>query len=747
MDPGRQKQLMFMKGALAIKMERSTADVNMSNVNHTRETITAPEGSGTGGGEPGNVATVRFWRCRDSEFEIAAVCSRITVDDCSDCTIAVGRKVLSAVVEVNHCEGLRMRFDVPVGTLQVDNSPSVSLTFADASMFGNLVWANAANVVVTFEGSQPDRLQTGTNFVELEEGADMGVCQFSVKYVDGAFVTDELVRIPGGVRKNNLEMIDEKAGAHGVRRGDSDGDYGAVKRNHEGGAAVVVDAGGGDGGVSPSSGSRETDGGGATPKVGLVSSGPMVAVDVDAPIPAKLPVACNNRVVRFLRAWIAKPGRRPEVALHLCSFAFFLVFTAESVVLGFSSSIIGGLLGYWNVAILYMVFSITSLFLALPVITWLGPIKGMMIASITYVLYCVANAFPQWATLLPAGILIGAGASVLWGSQGIYLTAAATAYCKERNMPSTDAVLGRYFGVFFGYTLLSWVPGNIMASLIMMSGKDSDVSVSSQSSSDTSSNNAQYTLTVLLLAGVCAVGTIALLFLPRFDYGTLGKTMKQQLVGAIMMMKNRTFCILIPYFLSLGCHTAFVLGEFTNCFLSPSLGADMIGFAMAVFGMSCGISAIVSGMVMDHFGPLVAGTLIWFISCSGCCIYFLVGLMVPSIGIFTSLKWVMFACAAILGTSLSSRFVQRNILTSMLFRSCLDDCLVGQRSWEAFGYVVIFAIGPFVSPLLKTWMQLGITIVAATSVLCVRWIPFFGGVIRTPSEMRQPSAVKLLPLS
>lgn len=42
----------------------------------------------------------------------------------------------------------------------------------------------------------------------------------------------------------------------------------------------------------------------------------------------------------------------------------------------------------------------------------------MVLGSITYALFMVANLYPDYYTLIPSATLLGVGASILWAAQG-----------------------------------------------------------------------------------------------------------------------------------------------------------------------------------------------------------------------------------------------------------------------------------------------------------------------------------------
>eukprot|EP01106_Pelomyxa_sp_JSP_P013493 TRINITY_DN4059_c0_g1_i1.p1 TRINITY_DN4059_c0_g1~~TRINITY_DN4059_c0_g1_i1.p1 ORF type:complete len:207 (-),score=61.69 TRINITY_DN4059_c0_g1_i1:57-620(-) len=177
-----------MAAALVDRAARAADDVVVTRLSHTRLDI-VPQDPTRG------AATVRITRCVDCEFTLNVACSRVVVDGCTACTLAVTGKVVAGVVELNRCDDFALTSGAPLGTVQVDGcAPPVRLTFATPALCGSVVWANTPSVSVRFEDSSEAGFTTGEN--SLPTGSPG--CQYIVSKVNGVWSTDELVRIPGG---------------------------------------------------------------------------------------------------------------------------------------------------------------------------------------------------------------------------------------------------------------------------------------------------------------------------------------------------------------------------------------------------------------------------------------------------------------------------------------------------------------------------------------------------------------------
>ncbi|KAJ3401552.1 hypothetical protein HDV05_000389, partial [Chytridiales sp. JEL 0842] len=119
---------------------------------------------------------------------------------------------------------------------------------------------------------------------------------------------------------------------------------------------------------------------------------------------------------------------------------------------------------------LYVSFAFFNLLAAAPIVERIGCRAGLFLASVTYTVLDVAYVVAivndgkpavQAGILIPATILIGLGASVLWASQGTYVTRCAP-----------PGKVGKYSGTFFGIMGFAAVLGPIFSSLLLQAKVD-----------------------------------------------------------------------------------------------------------------------------------------------------------------------------------------------------------------------------------------------------------------------------------
>ena len=65
----------------------------------------------------------------------------------------------------------------------------------------------------------------------------------------------------------------------------------------------------------------------------------------------------------------------------------------------------------------------------------------MAVSCIGYMVYIVCNFYPEFYTLIPAGVIAGCAAGTLWSAKAQYITVSALEYAKLTNR-NKDAVIG-----------------------------------------------------------------------------------------------------------------------------------------------------------------------------------------------------------------------------------------------------------------------------------------------------------------
>lgn len=133
------------------------------------------------------------------------------------------------------------------------------------------------------------------------------------------------------------------------------------------------------------------------------------------------------------------------------SISFVLMFAAYASLSALQSSLhLQQGMGVINQAVLYAVMAVSSLLLPKIVIRVLGHKWSMTVSLVGYVVWMGANGYGVWATMLPASIVAGISAAVLWTTHGSYFSILAKHYAlKTKQDPG--AVTSFFFGIFVAF--------------------------------------------------------------------------------------------------------------------------------------------------------------------------------------------------------------------------------------------------------------------------------------------------------
>ena len=77
----------------------------------------------------------------------------------------------------------------------------------------------------------------------------------------------------------------------------------------------------------------------------------------------------------------------------------------------------------------------------------------MSASLLTYILWMVANGYAIWATMVPASVICGVGAAILWTTQGSYFTVVGGRYAAATG-EDVKTVMPRFVGLIFCLTRL-----------------------------------------------------------------------------------------------------------------------------------------------------------------------------------------------------------------------------------------------------------------------------------------------------
>lgn len=420
------------------------------------------------------------------------------------------------------------------------------------------------------------------------------------------------------------------------------------------------------------------------------------------------------------------------------------------------SSLLKGTLGYWSIACIYIAFTLSSLLLSSAFVIKVTIKWSLFIGGLLYLGFIVANIWPLWETLVPAAVVLGIGASIIWAAQGSYVTTAALSYARDTGKPPRSSV-GLFNGIFFGIFQLSMLIGNIISSLILHPGGGSDASSSlfdsssdsttatSSSTSSSSSENANAKTLFTVYSITCSAGVLGLLLLPKPQHGAGGaaqKTVKnplEKIIGAVVLLKEPRMFLMVPYLFFTGLEQAFVFGDFTKQFVRELHGVHQVGFVMSVFGAVDSVSSFVLGRVTDRIGARWIGycgavLLAAFLGTIHFCRYSPFGVTLKA----------AFLWAALLGVADACMFsVFCNAAMATLFHDRAEAAFSNVKVFQAGGTALMFFLGPMLTFDIKIYIISATMVVAVIAILILDTCVYsLGPQTQTDDAAQEPASSK-----
>ncbi|CAH1802288.1 unnamed protein product [Owenia fusiformis] len=186
------------------------------------------------------------------------------------------------------------------------------------------------------------------------------------------------------------------------------------------------------------------------------------------PLPAPQPVNNKSKPTKELSPAEAKRKQlKVWKNVLVVAVAFLMNFTAFQSLSNLQSSLNREEgLGVAGLSVVYAALVISCMFLPTILIKNIGCKWTIMCSLLTYAAYIAANFYATWGTIIPGAIILGLGAAPLWSAKCTYLTETAEEY-SGITKETTEAVINRFFGVFFFIFQSGQIWGNLISSLVL----------------------------------------------------------------------------------------------------------------------------------------------------------------------------------------------------------------------------------------------------------------------------------------
>lgn len=388
--------------------------------------------------------------------------------------------------------------------------------------------------------------------------------------------------------------------------------------------------------------------------------------------------------------------------LLVLSFGFLLLFTAFQSLSNLQSSINSDKgLGTASLSVIYGALVVSCMFVPTFMIKLLTLKYTLIVSMLMYSSYFAANFYPAWSTLIPTSILLGLGGAPLWTSKCSYLTHVSIEYAQLTGN-QVEVIVSRFFGIFFMIFQSGQVWGNLIAYKVLQPEEDSSVNTSllSQCGSnfcfvESAENNTNLKRPpdskVYLLCGIytgCAL--LAALFIFIFldplkkSEDKKGKPSFGLLIETIRHLRNPHQLLLVPLTIFSGLEQAYIIGDFTQAFVSCSWGIHNVGYVMICFGVMDALGSITLG----HLSKIVGRKIIFILTAlSNVGIIILMFMWSPN----PDQKVIFFVISGFWGLGDAVWQTQINALYGVLFPKNEEAAFANYRLWESLGFIIAFA--------------------------------------------------------
>ncbi|KAK6173992.1 hypothetical protein SNE40_017352 [Patella caerulea] len=292
-----------------------------------------------------------------------------------------------------------------------------------------------------------------------------------------------------------------------------------------------------------------------------------------------------------------------------------------------------------------VMFMIVSVFSSV-IVQHVQPKKCFLYSLIPQLLYIICNMYPNiWLMGITSG-LQGFSLAILWNAMSTYVTCLARGH-SVKHQEDFDLVSSKYFGIICFFWQASMIFGNLIASVVLMTSKDSTTgdgivpinasnltypySVNNLTNTSSSchlhmcgSSHCHYyemptaetpvtDLTKYILFSVYGVFVIIAVVVTAFWLEPLNKDIVCRSVLSFKIVDTRLkavfkflitpqFLFLVPLFLYSSMEVGFATADMLKAFVTCPLGIHMVGYTMVCLGVCASIGSYLTGALNKLVG-------------------------------------------------------------------------------------------------------------------------------------------------
>ncbi|KAL8590617.1 hypothetical protein ACOMHN_011053 [Nucella lapillus] len=385
------------------------------------------------------------------------------------------------------------------------------------------------------------------------------------------------------------------------------------------------------------------------------------------------------------------------------SVGFLFLFTAFQSMANLQTSLNkeNGV-GAYSLSALYAALIVSCIFLPKFVIARLGCKWTIPVCMIGYALYMAANFYAVIWLMTIAGIILGFGAAPMWSAKCTYLTQLGVWYARMTNQ-SEDAVINKFFGFFFMVFQTSQIWGNLISSTVLEESPPSNGSVETPVCgadfvpNDDKNNDGfkqpnelvRNLCIIYLVCAVVAMVIISLLLDPiKLDKESSLEDRKlspKLIVSTVKhLISSPAQMLLVPLTVYSGVEQAFIGGDFTQSYVSCTLGVANVGYIFICYGVVDAACSFLFGRLVQYVGHIP---------------FFVLALLVHGALQIILLLWTpdpdnkvyYYLVAAFWGMGDAVIQTQINALYGALFTDNTEAAFANYRLWESAGFVMTYA--------------------------------------------------------
>uniref|UniRef100_F6SDX4 Protein unc-93 homolog A n=1 Tax=Ciona intestinalis TaxID=7719 RepID=F6SDX4_CIOIN len=432
--------------------------------------------------------------------------------------------------------------------------------------------------------------------------------------------------------------------------------------------------------------------------------------------------------------------------VNVISLAFFSNFAAYMSLESMQSSLNRGI-GTTALCFLYGSFVISSLLLPPLLIGKLECRKSLAISIAAYASYTLANFYPQWYTLIPAAMLLGIGAGVLWSTALFYIAKVGQKHAAEQGK-KVNEVTAAFFGRFSAVMSMSMLVGTLFMSFLkgmnttaLGVGNYNTTDVTTVGENDEVVCGLYYkfneapkakkvsdvVMYVLLSCYLCFNILAACLCL-CLDEITGSESLKsEEEEESVFELIKSTFkllftdpaaALLIPMTMHYGIMQGFFRGIFTASWIACGLDIKYMSYATATYGGTMILSCYVYGKLPKYISHLkiFLATAIFEIG------LFIVTLVwVPSNDPYSEL-WLYFALAVGFGICTSIFLSQLGSLYDKFFTTTKKAGMALFNVWNPLGSALAFGLSASLYPVHMVILCMTACVVGQVFYMVAEWI-------------------------